>query len=273
METTEQTATMGPDKILTTGEAPTTPRSPLPQAANDAWNGLRKAAVLLASVPEADAEYLLRQLDEPQLVSIAKAARHAPFQSDEQLKVLREMLKTRKRGDQNDAQSQQGNEAERGSLVKRCSIDAAILAKSKTAFSELDVVPVPTLVRILADELPQTIAVVLANIEPQRAAETLERLPTEKQLAATIRIAQMTPPDPKSLLEVATAVSDRVQEINSPPSRPVGGPAHVARIVRHLTSATEKALLANVMQESRELVESVSRHLDVLRQIDRNIAG
>ena len=42
-------------------------------------DGLRKAAVLLASLPTQDAAYLLRQLDESQLISIAKAASRAPM--------------------------------------------------------------------------------------------------------------------------------------------------------------------------------------------------
>ena len=226
----------------------------------DTDRDLRKAAVLLASIPEADAEYLLRQLDEPQLILIAKAAKTSRFQLGEQNQVLREMLNVRMKQCDEPLETQ-----------VRPTTAELNACQSRKLFSRLSAVPAPTLVRLVEDELPQTIAIVLANLEPKIAAEVLERLPSEKQLATTMRIAELRSPDSAALAQVATAMIERLDEINSPPHRPLGGAVHIARIFRHLSSATEKALLANVSHENKDLVKSVSRHLAVLRQLDATV--
>lgn len=229
-----------------------------PPAATD---GPRKAAVLLASLPTEDAAFLLRQLDEKHLATIAKAAMDTPFRSDEQITVLRELSARHK---------QQGRFASGGAdnrALCRTSRVASPAGQAREAFAPIKAASAATLVRLLANELPQTIAVVLAHIDPPLAAQVLEQLPSEKQLATSLRIADLGMPDPMALAQVANVLRMRFEEISSPPSSPIGGAAHLAQILQHTNSATEKALLANVGQENGALVKSVARHLSVLRHL------
>jgi hypothetical protein len=199
----------------------------------------------------------LRQLDEPQLVAVAQAAMTAPFRDDEQVAVLRELRGIRQPAPERDAPSARAKRDRelRDSAARRC----------RQIFSRITEAPVATVVRLLADELAQTVAIVLAHIDPALAAQVLERLPSDKQLAVVLRIAELQTPDPIALAEVARVLSDRFEELNSPPSSQIGGATHVAQILRHTNSATEKALLANVAQENNNLVKSVSRQLTILR--------
>jgi flagellar motor switch protein FliG len=212
--------------------------------------GVRKAAVLLASLPREDAAYLLRQLDEPQLIAVAQAAVTAPFRGDEQVAVLRELSGVRNLVPERDRD-----------------ICDSTTRKCRQAFARITEASAATVVRLLADELPQTVAVVLAHIDPAVAAQVLERLPTDKQLAVTLRIADLQTPDPVALADVVRVLSDRFEELNRPPSSPIGGATHVAQILQYTKSATEKALLANVGQENGDLVRAVSRQLAVLRHL------
>ena len=223
-------------------------------------DGLRKAAVLLASLPTEDAAYLLRQLDEKHLVAIAKVACARPFRPDEQVTVLREFAARHRKGPLTVT-------SVKGSTQCLTSRIANAVAKARQAFAPIATAPAATLVRLLANELPQTIAVVLAHIDPLLAAQVLERLPSEKQLATTLRIADLGTPDPIALAQVADVLRSRFEEISSPPNSPNGGAAHVAQILQHTNPATEKALLANVGQEDSALVKSVARHLSVLRHL------
>ena len=222
--------------------------------------GLRKAAVLLASLPSADAAYLLRQLDENQLRAVAHLAADGPPQEAEQHDVLRELRNVQA------ARSDQLND---GRPLPRI---GEARQQVRKLFGRLADTSVPRLARLLEAEIPQTIALVLAHLQPQQAAEILECMPTEKQLAVALRIAELSEPDAAALADVANVLVARSRRLGAAPTAPVGGAEQLARIIQQTNSATQKALLANVGQENRPLVDRIERHLVILRQPKRQAA-
>jgi flagellar motor switch protein FliG len=219
--------------------------------------GLRKAAVLLASLPTADAAYLLRQLDEDQLRAIAQVAAGGRPNEAEQHDVLGELRSV---------------QVARGEHLspRRPSLEISQAHRqAKRLFARLSDASAPLLVRLLEAEIPQTIALVLAQLKPKQAAEILECLPTEKQLTVALKIAELSEPDETALTDVANVLVERSKRLGATPSAPVGGAGHLARIIQQTNSATQKALLANVGQENRPLVDQIDRHLAILHQLKR----
>jgi flagellar motor switch protein FliG len=219
--------------------------------------GLRKAAVLLASLPSADSAYLLRELDEEQLHAVARAAAGRRPEAAEQLEILRELRRLQA------VSPHQGNHrspSQRPSQAQN---------KVRRLFACLSNTSPHLLVRLLEPEIPQTIALVLAHLEPEHAAEVLERLPTEKQIAVAVRIADLSAADATALTDVAQVLAERSKRLGAALMTPVGGVDHLARIIQATNSATEKALLANVSQESQSLVDRVNRQLKILRELKR----
>ncbi len=219
--------------------------------------GLRKAAVLLASLPSADAAYLLRQLDEDQLRAIARVAADGRLQEAERHDVLRELRNV------------QAARSEQLSVRRPLLRISQAHHQAKRLFARLADCSAPFLVRLLEAEIPQTIAIVLAHLTPKQAAEILERLPTEKQLAVALKIAELREPDVAALTDIATVLVERSKRLAAAPTAPVGGAGHLARIIQQTNSATQQALLANVGQENRPLVDQIDHHLAILRQHKR----
>ncbi|MBI2471696.1 MAG: flagellar motor switch protein FliG [Planctomycetes bacterium] len=67
------------------------------------------------------------------------------------------------------------------------------------------------LLRILVGEHPQTIALVLSYIDPQRAAKVLVQFPAELQADIIMRISTMEPPPLKLLYQVNEVVASKVK--------------------------------------------------------------
>ncbi len=219
--------------------------------------GLRKAAVLLASLPSADAAYLLRQLDEDQLRAVARAAAGSRPLAAEQHEILRELRRL------------QASSPEEGDSRGPMQPPYEAQHKLQRLFGCLSDASAPLLVRLLEPEIPQTIALVLAHLETKQAAEILERLPTEKQIAVAVRIADLGTADATALTDVAQVLVERSKRLGAALTTPLGGANHLARIIQATNPATEKALLANVSQESQTLVDRVNRQLKILREIKR----
>ncbi len=219
--------------------------------------GLRKAAVLLASLPSADAAYLLRQLDEDQLRAIASVAADGRPREAERHDVLREL--------RNGQAARSEQLSVRGPSLRISQAHH----QARRLFAGLAASSASLLVRLLEAEIPQTIAIVLAHLKPKQAAEILERLPTEKQLAVALKIAELSEPDVAALTDIANVLVERSRRLGAAPTAPVGGAGHLARIIQQTNSATEQALLANVGQENRPLVDQIDHHLAILLQLKR----
>jgi flagellar motor switch protein FliG len=121
----------------------------------------------------------------------------------------------------------------------------------------------------LSTELPQTAAVVLCHLHPQLAAKTLACLSTEKQIQVVKRIADYESISPEIVGDIVAALSSRLRlgrlaEINN-----TGGLALVAQIVQRLDHATERALLENLAQDNRPLVDQLLKLTFLLRDRQR----
>ena len=111
----------------------------------------------------------------------------------------------------------------------------------------------------LADEHPQTIALVLAHLLPRLSSELLESLPASKQLEVTRRIAKMEQTSPEVIREVEMALQQKLSAVLNQDLQQVGGASSVAEILNYVDRASERAILENLEAEDPDLVEEVRR--------------
>lgn len=217
---------------------------------------LRKAAILLASLPVADAAFLASTLDREQLDRLGQLAKSAsPPSHAEQENLVREFVQSQAATfQQTPARSDESEPTRR---------------EVKNPFSQLTDATPERIASLLRDERPQTIAVVLAHLSPDLAAETLAAFSTEIQVAATLHIAHMQAPAEDVLNDLASTLNERVRRRLTPPVSPLGGTVHVARVLNQTDAATEKALLQNLAYEDRELVDDLARQLVIIRDLRR----
>jgi flagellar motor switch protein FliG len=241
--------------------------------------GIRKAAVLLMSLPEEEAAQLMGQLDakEVEVVSI-EIAKLGAVAGDEQLTVVNEFA------DSNPAALRGGV----GGLDVAKSLVEKALGKNASGtldnvrqsiealpFGFLQKVDSQHLLTFITDEHPQTIALILSHLPPAYGAEILGGLPIARQLAVVRRVANMGQTSPEIIKEVEKGLELRMASLMSQSFENAGGVATVAEVLNVTDRATERALLDNLAQEDPDLVEEIRRLMfvfeDIVKFADRDV--
>ena len=102
------------------------------------------------------------------------------------------------------------------------------------------------LVRVLAGERPQTIALVLSHLPPQQAGSVLARLQPALQNEVVRRLVDLEETDPEILREVEQALQSRLSEQVQMQRRRVAGLAAVAGILQASDGRTGMQILDNL---------------------------
>ncbi|HTN76536.1 MAG TPA: flagellar motor switch protein FliG [Pirellulaceae bacterium] len=236
-------------------------------------NNLRKAAVLLMTLPEEQAAQLLSKLTPKQVeavsIEIAKLGRVA---MDEQEATINEFA------DSNPAAlgSNVGGLDLAKSLVEKAlgknatdTLDNVKQSIAAMPFGFLKKVDPQNLLTFVIDEHPQTIALILSHLNPNFGAQIIGGLPTERQLAVIRRIANMGQTNPEVIREVEIGLESRMSSVMSQSFENAGGVSSVAEILNVTDRATERALLENLAQEDPDLVEEIRRLMFVFDDINK----
>ena len=157
-------------------------------------SALRKAAVLIASLPLEEATHLTRSLGKERLERLANAIAYVhDVREKEQRGIARELADSR--------HTPQVPLTEAASATR----------KSGKAIDQAD----PAVVAmVLRHELPQTVAVVLSRMAPAAAARVLRRLSTDRQLTVVKRMATLQPGDESTISNLLTIVSQSVGPVS-----------------------------------------------------------
>ena len=96
------------------------------------------------------------------------------------------------------------------------------------------------IVPLVADEFPQTIAVLLVQLDPQVAARVLAGLPDEAQPDVVHRVATLGPVAPAALAMLAELLESRIAETFGAMPLSMGGVREVAEIINQAGKAAEQ---------------------------------
>jgi len=123
------------------------------------------------------------------------------------------------------------------------------------------------LLSFLESEHPQTIALVLAHLEPAKAAALLSALPQELQTEVAMRMAIMEGTNPNVVREVERELERRMSTAGNQETTAAGGIKSLVDILNNVDRATEKAILERLEEESPAIAEEVSNMLFVFEDI------
>lgn len=236
-----------------------------------AISDIRKAAVLLMSLPQTQAADLLARL-EPKLVEAVsiEIAKISAVTGEEQEAVIQDFANV------NPTALTGGT----GGLEVAKTLVQQALGKNATStidnvrqsiealpFGFLQKVDSQNLLTFIIDEHPQTIALILSHIPPAQAADIISGLPTERQLAVIRRVATMGQTSPEIIHEVEKGLEHRMSSVMSQQFEKAGGVSSVAEILNVIDRATERGLLENLAQEDPDLVEEIRRLMFVFEDI------
>src|SRR5258708_2067871 len=184
-------------------------RSQLPLLASTTvkqlMSDIRNAAVLLMTLPEAEASELMSKLDPKLIEQVSlEIARIRIITADEQERVIKEFTET------NPSMGGRGGGLELAKILLQKALGsgaaAALLnirqSMEATPFGFLRNVDSQNLLTYIMDEHPQTIALIMSHLPPNFGAEILAGLPETRRLPVIRRIATMGRTNPDIIKEV-----------------------------------------------------------------------
>jgi flagellar motor switch protein FliG len=232
---------------------------------------VRRAAVLLTALPEAEAAQLMSRLTPKQVEAVS-------------IEIARLRLVTAEERSQAILQFSESNPAslpsESGGLERAQTLVQRALGKNAAAtldnlrqsieevpFAFLRHIDAQNILTYIIDEHPQTIALILSHLPPAAGAEILAGLPPERQLSVVHRIASMGRTNPEIIEEVEKGLERRMSSVMSQSFENAGGVEAVAEMLNVSDRATERVLLENLAQEAPDLVEEIRRLMFVFEDI------
>jgi flagellar motor switch protein FliG len=124
------------------------------------------------------------------------------------------------------------------------------------------------LLSFLADEHPQTIALVLAHLAPQQSAVVLSGLNQNLQADVAYRIASMEPASPDVIRLVEKELERRMTTVLGPQEMSsVGGVAPLVAIINRADRSTERMILEGLETVNSELAELVRAQMFIFEDI------
>ncbi|MBI4299539.1 MAG: flagellar motor switch protein FliG [Chloroflexi bacterium] len=131
------------------------------------------------------------------------------------------------------------------------------------------------LISFISGETPQTIALILANMEPQQAASMLIKLEKELQAEIAFRIASMGRTTPQVLEAIAQVLQKKITQVATRDYSISGGTSYLVQVINSVDRGTEKMILQSLDNVDPELAMEVRRLMftfdDIVSLDDRSL--
>ncbi len=227
-------------------------------------SGTRKAAILLVAVGEELAKEILRVLPESDVQQLTEELADlrgiTPEMSSEVLEEFWQLLETqgfmihggldyasrllvdtfgKERAEDLLALVRRSQEAAQGNLAKLQRTDPQQLGK------------------LLDAEHPQTIALVLAHLDPKRASMVLDNLSEDHKVVSIQRLAEMRQFSPEMAQKVAHILHRRLESVGDTARKSYSGFKAVADLLNRLNAEESKKILETIEMGQPELALSI----------------
>jgi flagellar motor switch protein FliG len=123
------------------------------------------------------------------------------------------------------------------------------------------------LLNFIQQEHPQTIALILAYLEPQKASSILSSLNQEVQSDVAKRIATMDRTSPETLREVERVLEKKLSTLSNEDFTSAGGVENIVEILNLVDRTTERYIIENLEAEDSELAEEIKKRMFVFEDI------
>ncbi len=123
------------------------------------------------------------------------------------------------------------------------------------------------LLNFIQNEHPQTIALIMAYLEPDQAATILASLPQERQAEVAKRIAIMDRTSPDVLREVERVLERKLSALVTQDFTDAGGVKAIVEVLNRVDRATEKGIVDALEVDNPELTEEIKKLMFVFEDI------
>ena len=239
--------------------------------AEDLSNQEKAAILFIALGPEYSAK-LFQHLDDEEIEKITlEIANHKQVSAEQKAQVVSEFYQMAMA---RDYISTGGLEYAQSVLEKALGADKAmdIINRLTTSlqvrpFDFLRKTDPSQLMNFIQNEHPQTIALIMAYLDPDQAATVLGSLPPEQQADVAKRIAQMDRTSPDIIREVERVLERKLSTLVTQDFTTAGGVKAIVEVLNRVDRTTEKSIVETLEVDNPELAEEIKRLMFVFEDI------
>lgn len=233
---------------------------------------VQKAAVVIVSLGSENASNVYKYLHEEEIeqitFEIARLRNLSPEETERVLNEFYQLCVTQK------VFTDGGVEYARAVLEKafgaktaEALLERITKALQTKAFDFIRKTDYKKLLAVIANEHPQTIALVLSYSRSDQASAILAELPKELQIDVIERIARMESTSPDIIRIVEKNLEEKFAQFMSVDFTEVGGVNYVADIMNHIDRANEKYIFDEIAQRDAELCDEIRKRMFVFEDI------
>lgn len=240
---------------------------------NNELTGLQKVAILFITLGPEVSSGILKRLPEREIQKITyEIANITAVTSEQREEILNEFLQINQA---RDYIVEGGMDYARQLLSKALGTQRAeeILEKVSEAtqqyrpFAIARKADAQQLLNVINYEHPQTIALILCYLQPDKAAQVLAELPEETQSEVAIRIATMNNTSPMVIKEIEKVLESKLSSVVRTEMTTLGGVPTLVDILNQVDRTTEKNITEGLEREDAELADKVKSSMFVFEDI------
>lgn len=133
----------------------------------------------------------------------------------------------------------------------------------------LEMVDAKSLATFLVNEHPQTVAVILAHLEPEKKGEVLKRLPEALQAEVVLRMANLEHVDPELIQEIDRVLKNQLANTATVEQSALGGVQPVAEMLNVMDKNTETSIMSRLEEKDPLLAEEIRKLMFVFDDITK----
>ena len=228
----------------------------------NALNNLEKVAVVISSLPEDLASEIFRHLETAEVEKISRCMSQmgmiAGDMVDEIIDEFAEMT-SREEGSVSLGKSYAESLVTKalGENKAKSIVDKISEGKEYRSLSLLDDIDPKMVTDIIRNEHPQTIALILSHLSPEKSGTILPNLPDELRAEVILRISRLDVVPPEVINDVAEMLESEVKSMGNTGGHQLGGIKAVADILNQMDRATESALLTKIEETDPKMADEI----------------
>lgn len=235
--------------------------------------GVQKAAILFITLGPEASSGIIKKLPETEIQKITyEIANITGVKAEQRQEILNEFIEINKA---RDYVIEGGIEYARNLLGKALGQQRAkeILDKVTEAtqqyrpFAIARKADAHQLMNVIANEHPQTIALILCYLQADRSGQILSALPDDIQSEVAFRIATMSNTSPMVIKEIEKVLDNKLSSVVRSDMTVIGGVDTLVDILNQVDRTTEKNITESLEREDPELAEKVKESMFIFEDI------
>jgi flagellar motor switch protein FliG len=123
------------------------------------------------------------------------------------------------------------------------------------------------LLNFIQNEHPQTIALIMAYLQPEQSAAIISALPADRQVDVAKRIAVMDRTSPDVIKDVERILERKLSSLVTQDFTAAGGVDSIVEVLNRVDRTTERTIIENLEIQNPELAEEIKKRMFVFEDI------